>query len=127
MTERKARDYEFAIRMTRDKKKLKIFNPYYKLARALTILIDEYDLYYDGVDTQYYCKNMEASKYLTNLLERRVELKHDDKEGWVVMFHGITEEMEDALIKKAQQVINKRRERYSSQAQADIEKINNLL
>ena len=123
MTHDKAIDYDIALKRE-SKKRL---SPYHKQARALLILIDEYDLYYDGVDTKYYCKNIEVSKYLSDLLERRVCLIRDEKRGIKIASSGITLEIEKALIQKAQQVLQKRQERYENRVIADLDKINTLL
>lgn len=123
MTFDQMRDYEFAL-----KKFKKFGSNYKKVVKPLLILIDEYELYYNKAekDNKNY-KNPEASKLLSNILERYFTIKRDDKHGPYISSYDIPDEIVERLQQKAREVLQRREEEREKKLKEELTQINTWL
>ena len=101
----------------------------YKTVKAIRILIEEYNLYYNGADEELF-HNIEASKTLSKILEDYVVLEYVDsgrKRGYRVAYSTMPERIEKALQQKAQQVLDRRNAKAVERNNKMLEEINSTL
>lgn len=123
MTFDEMRDYELAL-----KKFKKFGSNYKKVVKPLLVLIDEYELYYNGAekDNKNY-KNPEASKLLSKILERYFTIKRDDKRGPYISSYYIPDEIVERLQHKAGEVLQRREEEERKKIEKEVAQINTFL
>lgn len=101
----------------------------YKTVKAIRILIEEYNLYYNGADEELF-HNIEASKTLSKILEDYVVLEYVDsgrKRGYQIAYSTMPKRIEKALQQKAQEVLDRRNAKVVERNDKMLEEINSTL